>query len=98
MEAALPISGAPEARAVQPRQVRAAVPSVSLPLRFMLTGLVALFFVVGWIITKPSILASYHYNQYVIAATHLVVLGFICTVVHSFPTRRSSDLDRKSVV
>lgn len=47
----------------------------------MLTGLVALFFAVGWMIAKPSILASYHYNQYVIAATHLVVLGFICTVV-----------------
>lgn len=47
----------------------------------MLTGLGALFFAVGWIIAKPSILASYHYNQYVIAATHLVVLGFICTVV-----------------
>jgi hypothetical protein len=47
----------------------------------MLTGLVALFFAVGWIIAKPAILASYHYNQYVIAATHLVVLGFICTVV-----------------
>ena len=51
--------------------VRATAPSVSLPLRFMLTGLVALLFAVGWIITKPSILASYHYNQYVIAATHL---------------------------
>lgn len=47
----------------------------------MLTGLVALFGAVGWIIARPSILASYHYNQYVIAATHLVVLGFICTVV-----------------
>ncbi|HMP82271.1 MAG TPA: cbb3-type cytochrome c oxidase subunit I [Verrucomicrobiota bacterium] len=47
----------------------------------MLTGLVALFFAAGWIIAEPSILASYHYNQYVIAATHLVVLGFICTVV-----------------
>ena len=61
--------------------VRAAAPSVSLPLRFMLTGLVALFFAAGWIIAKPAILASYHYSQYVIAATHLVVLGFICTVV-----------------
>lgn len=81
MEAALPISTAPNVRAAQPKQVRATAPSVSLPLRFMLTGLVALFFAVGWIIVKPSILASYHYNQYVIAATHLVVLGFICTVV-----------------
>jgi hypothetical protein len=61
--------------------VRAAAPSVSLPLRFMLTGLVALFFAVGWIIGRPSILATYHYNQYVIAATHLIVLGFIGSVV-----------------
>src|SRR6478735_2368724 len=74
-------AAAPDVRAAQPKQVRATAPSVSLPLRFMLTGLVALFFAVGWIIAKPSILASYHYNQYVIAATHLVVLGFICTVV-----------------
>ena len=68
---------------LQPRSdsVRAAAPSVSLPLRFMLTGLGSLFVAVGWIIAKPSILASYHYNQYVIAATHLIVLGFICTVV-----------------
>jgi len=81
MEAALLISAAPDVRAAQPKQIRATAPSVSLPLRFMLTGLVALFFATGWIIAKPSILASYHYNQYVIAATHLVVLGFICTVV-----------------
>jgi len=47
----------------------------------MLTGLGALAFATGWIIAKPSILASYHYNQYVIAATHLVVLGFNGTVV-----------------
>lgn len=81
MEAALPISAAPSVSAAQPKQVRATAPAVSLPLRFMLTGLVALFVAVGWIIARPSILASYHYNQYVIAATHLVVLGFICTVV-----------------
>ena len=81
MEAALPISAAPSVSVAQSKQVRAPAPSVSLPLRFMLTGLVALLFAVGWIIAKPSILASYHYNQYVIAATHLVVLGFICTVV-----------------
>lgn len=47
----------------------------------MLTGLVALLFAVGWIVARPAILAGYHYNQYVIAATHLVVLGFACTVV-----------------
>lgn len=81
MEAVLPISAVASVSASQSKQVRATTPSVSLPLRFMLMGLVALFFAVGWIIAKPSILASYHYNQYVIAATHLVVLGFICTVV-----------------
>lgn len=81
MEAALPISTAPDVLVAQPKQVRATAPSVNLPLRFMLTGLVALLAAVGWIIAKPSILATYHYNQYVIAVTHLVVLGFICTVV-----------------
>jgi len=81
MEAALPISAAPDVRGSQPKQVRATAPSVSLPLRFMLTALVALFGAVAWIIANPSILAIYHYHQHVIAATHLVVLGFICTVV-----------------
>lgn len=81
MEAVLPTSAARSVSPVQPKQVRATAPSVSLPLRFMLTGLGALIFAVGWIIVKPVILASYHYSQYVIAVTHLVVLGFICTVV-----------------
>jgi len=97
MEAALPISDANNlverrkakdegqkplsGRRLSAFDLRPSASSVSLPLRFMLTGLVALFVAVGWIIAKPSILASYHYNQYVIAATHLVVLGFICTVV-----------------
>jgi len=47
----------------------------------MLTGMLGLFVAVGWILVKPSILATYHYNQYVIAATHLLVLGVICTIV-----------------
>jgi hypothetical protein len=47
----------------------------------MLTGIIALAGSVIWFIVRPAILAGYHYNQYVIAATHLVVLGFICTVV-----------------
>lgn len=91
MEAALPRSVALEERRVPGRPkpgltspgttVRATATSVSLPLRFMLTGLMAFVVSVGWIFIKPSILATYHYNQYVIAATHLVVLGFVCTVV-----------------
>jgi hypothetical protein len=52
-----------------------------LPLRFLLTGILALFAAVGWLVARPDILATYHYNQYVIALTHLVVLGWICTVV-----------------
>jgi hypothetical protein len=47
----------------------------------MFTGILALAGSVIWFIVRPAILAGYHYNQYVIAATHLVVLGFICTVV-----------------
>ena len=45
------------------------------------TGLAALLFGMGWLTARPSLLATYHYNQSVIAATHLFVLGWICTVV-----------------
>lgn len=56
-------------------------PSVIIPLRFVLTGLLAFFAGVGFLIVRPDILATYHYNQYVISVTHLFVLGFICTIV-----------------
>ena len=56
-------------------------PSVTLPLRFMITGLLALVTGVVWLLLRPDILATYHYNQYVIAVTHLFVLGWICTIV-----------------
>lgn len=80
MEATLPRSAVVES-VRRPQPVVAAAPSVSLPLRFMLVGFVALLVGVAWIGVRPSILAEYHYNQHVIAATHLVVLGFICSVV-----------------
>jgi cbb3-type cytochrome oxidase subunit 1 len=54
---------------------------VLLPLRFVVAGLLALFCGVGIIIARPDILAAYHYNQYVIATTHLFVLGWISTIV-----------------
>jgi hypothetical protein len=54
---------------------------IKLPLAFMLTGLVALAVSVTWLVAQPSILATYHYNQYVIALTHLMVLGCICSMV-----------------
>ncbi len=55
--------------------------SVALPLAFVLVGLAALLTGVVWLVVRPAILAQYHYNQYVIAATHLFVLGWICSVV-----------------
>src|SRR5688572_26488625 len=56
-------------------------PSVSLPLRFILTGMLSLFTGVVWLVARPDILATYHYNQYVIAVTHLFVLGWVCSVI-----------------
>ena len=46
-----------------------------------MTGLLALCAGIVWLVVQPSILATYHYNQNVIAATHLFVLGWICSVV-----------------
>jgi hypothetical protein len=56
-------------------------PSVALPLRFILTGMVALLAGSLWLVLRPDMLATYHYNQYVIAATHLFVLGWIASVI-----------------
>jgi cbb3-type cytochrome oxidase subunit 1 len=56
-------------------------PSVNLPLRFMVTGMLSLLTGVILLVLRPEMLATYHYNQYVIATTHLVVLGWICTIV-----------------
>src|SRR4030095_14155398 len=54
--------------------------SVSLPLRFLVTGLFALMLGIALLTARPAILSEYHYNQYVIAATHLLVLGWLCSV------------------
>ena len=56
-------------------------PSTLLPLWFMLTGLLALAGGVVALVVRPAILATYHYNHAAISVTHLVVLGWICTVV-----------------
>ncbi len=56
-------------------------PSIALPLTYMLTGLLALAVGAVWLVINPDILAAYHYNQNVIAATHLFVLGWICSIV-----------------
>ncbi|HLZ54637.1 MAG TPA: hypothetical protein VKS19_09195 [Verrucomicrobiae bacterium] len=56
-------------------------PSLSLPLIFVVTGLLALFTGMGWLVAQPNMLATYHYNQTTIALTHLFVLGWLCSVV-----------------
>ena len=56
-------------------------PSVTLPLAFILTGLGALLAGLLGLVWRPELLATYHYNQYVIALTHLMVLGWLCTAV-----------------
>lgn len=85
MEASLPISGAP----VSSTRTRPAAgiksgghaPSITLPLAFILTGVLALFIGAGWLIARPALLTTYHYSQNIIAVTHLFVLGGICTIV-----------------
>jgi hypothetical protein len=47
----------------------------------MLTGILALAAGVVCLVWRPDILATYHYNQYVISVTHLFVLGWIGTIV-----------------
>lgn len=90
MEATLPISAA--VKPVESRKpkvesqrssfdTRPSTTSIRLPLAFMVTGLFALLFGVFWLVARPDLLATYHYNQYVIAATHLFVLGWICSIV-----------------
>lgn len=85
MEVSLPISAAanpsPVRSATAASQPGLNAPAIIMPLAFMLTGLTALLVGAVWLVAQPSILASYHYNQYVIALTHLFVLGFICTIV-----------------
>jgi len=81
MEAILPISAEIRPVARPANLVAATVPCVWLPLRFILTGVAALVVGIGWLIAHPNLLTTYHYNQNIIALTHLVVLGWICSVV-----------------
>lgn len=53
------------------------VPSVTLPLTFIYSGILALVIGALWILLQPKILLDYHYNQGVLAATHLFVLAWM---------------------
>ncbi|MFO1476700.1 MAG: hypothetical protein U1F98_08620 [Verrucomicrobiota bacterium] len=58
-----------------------AVISVWLPLRFMVLGLLSLFAGTALLVIHPPLLATYHYNQHVIAVTHLFTLGFVASII-----------------
>lgn len=64
-----------------PRINAANAPSASLPLRFIVAGLVALGAAGGWLAVQPALVTQYHYGPDVIAFTHLVLLGFAASVV-----------------
>lgn len=57
-------------------------PDVTIPLRFMLVGLLSLLATVVLLLLNPDVLTSYHYNQRIVAITHLLVLGFALSIVH----------------
>lgn len=84
MASSLPKSLAPElvmpAPSIAPRAA-AAVLSVTLPLRFVLTGLASLALGLVLLTLRPDLLATYHYNQYIVAVTHLFTLGFVTSVI-----------------
>jgi hypothetical protein len=67
------------ARAGGPGTVYA--PSVTLPLRFIVAGLLALGLGVGWVAVRPELLTVYHYGDEVVAWTHLMLLGWVVTVI-----------------
>ena len=92
MEAISPASTAPEPAAkgrdtecrIPPRKAALAsdhTPDVTLPLRFIVLGLVSFVTATVWLAFRPDLLVAYHYGPHVIALTHLVVLGFISSVV-----------------
>src|ERR1039458_5386543 len=83
--ASLPVSAAAKSLAGSSRtsapMAVARAPSTGLPLAFILAGLISLFAGIGWFLARPTILSTYHYNQFVIFATHMFVLGWSCSVV-----------------
>jgi len=56
-------------------------PPLSIPLRFMLTGLVTLWVGAAWFLFRPDLLVEYHYGPQIIALTHLIAIGFVGSVV-----------------
>ena len=59
----------------------ARTPSVTLPLRFVLTGLLSLLLGMTWLAARPILLAGYHYSPEFVAVTHLFALGWVTSIV-----------------
>ena len=86
MEVLSPPFAAPESLRAEKTTQRAGAanahaPSMALPLRFILVGIVALLAGTVLLVARPIILAGYHYSPEVLAATHVFVLGWICSVI-----------------
>ena len=81
LSASEPPARRPAARVAPAAKPGQAVVSVSLPLRFVLTGMASLFLGVLLLTLRPDLLATYHYNQFIIAVTHLFTLGFASSVI-----------------
>jgi hypothetical protein len=56
-------------------------PSTLLPVAFVLTGILSLCLGLVWLVFRPDLLTTYHYNQDIIALTHLLVIGWVVSVV-----------------
>jgi hypothetical protein len=54
---------------------------VTLPLRFIVTGLCSLLAGMILLAALPELLATYHYNQRIVAVTHIFTLGWIGSVI-----------------
>lgn len=52
-----------------------------MPLRFIVTGLLALAVAAGWLVAEPTLITNYHYSPHAVAFAHLVLLGFLASVV-----------------
>jgi hypothetical protein len=88
MEATSPISGAPKRNSppkVNTARLTAAAtdhaPTLTVPLRFIVTGLLALSTAAGWLVAEPTLITNYHYSPHAVAFAHLVLLGFLASVV-----------------
>lgn len=68
-------------RSLGPSTAFANAPDVTIPLRFMIMGIVSLLATVVLLAVHPDALSTYHYNQRVVAITHLFVLGFALSIV-----------------